>query len=491
VNFMNIAGDDYRLASNSPGHAAASDGTDMGVNMTRLNIATAGVLTGDNTYPVISGGSPSGAISTTTSVNLSVITDENATCKYGTVSGTAYGSITSTFGTTGGTTHSQTISGLTNTTYTYYVRCSDQSSRVNPTDYTVTFSIGGGADVTPPTVSLTAPTDGDTVSGSSVAVAATASDNSSVIGVQFKLDGVNLGSEDTSSPYGITWNSTAVVDGGHTLVAVARDGAGNYATSTAVGVTVSNSVGDTTPPVISGISPTGTLNAGVASVSVAVTTNETATCRYSTSAGTPYISMTGLFTFTGSTSHSFGANFLSASTTYTYYVRCVDQSGNVNLSDETISFTVPPFTGNSSGNLILSGISGSRKTTQTQTVQNSPLLPQQILLIQNNRSLILQAQALGLVIPQSLLDILAAIPATSITGRDLELGDRGNDVYDLQKILVSLDIGPAARALSKNGITHLFGSLTKAAVVEFQLKYGITPPVGYYGPKTKGAISNL
>src|SRR3989475_6293918 len=52
------------------------------------------------------------------------------------------------------------------------------------------------ADVTPPTVSLTAPANGATVSGTAVTVSASASDNLGVAGVQFKLNGVNLGAED-------------------------------------------------------------------------------------------------------------------------------------------------------------------------------------------------------------------------------------------------------------------------------------------------------
>src|SRR2546426_10470198 len=45
------------------------------------------------------------------------------------------------------------------------------------------------ADVAPPTVSITAPTTGATVSGSAVMVSASASDNVGVAGVQFKMDG--------------------------------------------------------------------------------------------------------------------------------------------------------------------------------------------------------------------------------------------------------------------------------------------------------------
>ena len=95
-------------------------------------------------------------------------------------------------------------------------------------------------DSTAPTVSITAPTTGATVAGASVVVSATAADNVGVAGVQFKLDGANLGAEDTTAPYAITWDSTTASNGGHTLTAVARDAAGNTTTSAVVTVTVSN-----------------------------------------------------------------------------------------------------------------------------------------------------------------------------------------------------------------------------------------------------------
>ena len=60
----------------------------------------------------------------------------------------------------------------------------------------------GACDTTPPTVAITAPAAGATVSGS-ITVNATASDNDSVSGVQFRLDGANLGAEDTASPYSV------------------------------------------------------------------------------------------------------------------------------------------------------------------------------------------------------------------------------------------------------------------------------------------------
>jgi Big-like domain-containing protein/parallel beta helix pectate lyase-like protein/Calx-beta domain-containing protein/uncharacterized protein DUF1565 len=100
----------------------------------------------------------------------------------------------------------------------------------------------GNADTTAPTISLTAPANNATVSGVSVTVSANASDNVGVAGVQFKLNGANLGAEDTTAPYSVVLNTTTLADGTHTLSAVARDAAGNQTTANSVAVVVSNVV---------------------------------------------------------------------------------------------------------------------------------------------------------------------------------------------------------------------------------------------------------
>ena len=135
----------------------------------------------------------------------------------------------------------------------------------------VSFTI---ADTTAPTVGITAPTAGSTVSGT-VTVSATASDNVAVAGVQFLLDGVALGAEDTASPYSVAWNTTTATAGPHTLTARARDAAGNQTTSAAVSVTVTIVVSPglvaaygfeegsgTTTVDASGLGNTGTITAG-------------------------------------------------------------------------------------------------------------------------------------------------------------------------------------------------------------------------------------
>jgi hypothetical protein len=100
--------------------------------------------------------------------------------------------------------------------------------------------VAGPADTTAPTVALSAPAAGASVSGTAVAVSADASDNVGVAGVQFKLDGVALGAEDTTAPYAISWNTTGAANGSHALTALARDAAGNTTTSSTVTVTVAN-----------------------------------------------------------------------------------------------------------------------------------------------------------------------------------------------------------------------------------------------------------
>ena len=89
-----------------------------------------------------------------------------------------------------------------------------------------------------PIVSITAPAAGN-VAGT-ISVTANASDNVGVVGVQFLLDGSNLGSEDLASPYSVSWNTLTSINGNHTLTARARDAAGNQATSAPIVVNVNN-----------------------------------------------------------------------------------------------------------------------------------------------------------------------------------------------------------------------------------------------------------
>jgi hypothetical protein len=102
-------------------------------------------------------------------------------------------------------------------------------------------------DTTPPTVSITSPSDGATVRGT-IKVTASASDNVGVVGVQFFGDGTALGNEVTAAPYSILVDTTTSPDGSHTLTAIARDAANNRTTSTPVTVMVANNTPPPPPP---------------------------------------------------------------------------------------------------------------------------------------------------------------------------------------------------------------------------------------------------
>ena len=143
----------------------------------------------------------------------------------------------------------------------------DTSQVIKPSNHTLTATVADmtgnvtlssavtvlvSNDITPPNVSITAPTANQTVSGT-FNVTATASDNVAVASVQFKLDGNNLGSPVTSAPYQTTWNTTTATNTSHSLTAVASDAAGNPGTSSPIQVTVSNL--DTTPPTVFITSP--------------------------------------------------------------------------------------------------------------------------------------------------------------------------------------------------------------------------------------------
>jgi hypothetical protein len=71
----------------------------------------------DTVPPVRSNGQPTGTLPAgTTQTTLSLATNENATCRWAPSAGVAYTAMPTPFSTTGGTTHSTPVSGLTNGT---------------------------------------------------------------------------------------------------------------------------------------------------------------------------------------------------------------------------------------------------------------------------------------------------------------------------------------------------------------------------------------
>lgn len=105
-------------------------------------------------------------------------------------------------------------------------------------------------DVAPPVVSLFQPgAGGASMLGGTVELIATAVDDRGVAGVQFRLDGRDIGSEVTAptlvrkdrfTKYLLRWDSHGAPNGSYTLSATARDAAGNRTTAAGVMVTIRN-----------------------------------------------------------------------------------------------------------------------------------------------------------------------------------------------------------------------------------------------------------
>lgn len=107
-----------------------------------------------------------------------------------------------------------------------------------------------GKDTTPTpiplTVTITSPLSGATLSGS-VLLNVTAS-GSSLQGVQYKIDGTNIGSQVTIPPYSLNWDTTSIGDGQHTLTAVVSTTSGVSVTSQPITIVVVNTVTPPPPP---------------------------------------------------------------------------------------------------------------------------------------------------------------------------------------------------------------------------------------------------
>ena len=180
-------------------------------------------------------------------------------------------------------------------------------------------------DTTPPVVTMNAPANGVTVSGS-VTVTANATDNVGVTAVQFQLDGANLGAPVTGAgpTYSYSWSTTANANGAHKLTAVASDAAGNTASS-GVSVTVNNVL---PPPVLSGAAASGISSSGAI---ITWTTDQPSNSQVSYGATSNYGSLSPL-NQTMVTAHSVNLSGLTASMTYHFQVLSQNAQGGMTAS---------------------------------------------------------------------------------------------------------------------------------------------------------------
>ena len=325
-----------------PGIAAAVFG---GPTVKILSFEGGAIGAADTTPPIRSNGQPAGSLAGgTTQATLSVTTDENATCRYATTAGVAYGSMPNTFTTTGGTAHTTTVTGLTSGgSYNYYVRCQDPAANANPDDFPITFTVAPAADTTPPVRSNGQPSGTLAAGSTQAALSLTTNENAAC------RYATSAGIAYPSMPN--TFTTTGGTSHAATVTGLTAGGSYNYYVRCQdpaananpddfpITFTVAQAA-DTTPPVRSNGQPTGMLPAGTSQTSISLVTNENATCRYATTAGVAYGSMPNTFTTTGATAHAATVTGLTAGGSYNYYVRCQDPAANANPDDFPITFTV-------------------------------------------------------------------------------------------------------------------------------------------------------
>jgi hypothetical protein len=233
-----------------------------------------------------------------------------------------------------------------------------QTGNSAPVSVTVQNSSGG------PTVSITSPTSGGTVSASAT-VSVNASANT--VGVQFKLDGSNLGSEVTAAPFSVSWDTTTTANGQHTLTAVARNAAGQTATSASVTITVQNSSGGN-PPVISGVSA----SPGSTTAIIFWTTDVPSDSQVDYGPTAAY-GQSSTLDSTAVNGHAVNLAALTASTTYHFRVKSKNAVGLATGSDFTFT-TLPAGAEGSLATLATSMAPGSWAQLQTNNI--GPVLAQ-------------------------------------------------------------------------------------------------------------------
>lgn len=190
---------------------------------------------------------------------------------------------------------------------------------------------GSSTQNNPPTISVSAPTTATV--GNPVSISASASDSDGYVSsVWFRVNGVNQGSADTSSPYGISWSPISA--GSYTITALATDNNGASTVSNSITVNVtSNTPIDTTPPVINiSAAPSSPQPQGT-SVTLTATANEPLS-----SGGVSFYNNSSLLGSDSSSPYNYTFTTPSAGN-YSFSARASDQAGNQGSSN-SLSYTI-------------------------------------------------------------------------------------------------------------------------------------------------------
>jgi len=285
--------------------------------------------------PVITSSSPSG-FQNISAPNITIYTATSATCKYDT-SDKNFSQLSTQFSTTGSTMHTtNTSSSVQEGLNIYYVRCADDASGTNAMQNSLLVMFT--RDTSSPYISISVP---NATYINSQLVTFTISDSTSMVNIStisVTLAGAGISSFTTSTctengqgGYYCSYSDSGIIAGTTGLTVAVTDRAVNTRTSTAAFTY------DTSAPIITVTNPSSGALLNTKNVTLAMTTDESATCRYSTS-DTSYSLMGSIMNGAGSTSHSMLITAVEGSNAY--YFRCQDTAGNVNTTSASITFTI-------------------------------------------------------------------------------------------------------------------------------------------------------
>ncbi len=325
----------------------------------------------DTTPPVISGVAASSITSSGATVTWTTNEASDTQVDYGTT--TAYGSSTALVSSMV-TNHSAALSALSaSALYHYRVKSRDAAGNLAQSgDFTLTTS--SAPDTTPPVINLV--TASSITSGGAIITWTTneASNSQVDYGITTAYGSSSLLDSSLVTGHSATLSGLSATTLYHYRVK-SRDAAGNLAVSG--DFTLTTSLLDTTPPVISGVAASSITSSGA---NINWATNEASSSRVDYGTTTLYGSSTPL-DLTLVTSHGATLSGLSATTLYHYRVKSVDAAGNLAVSADftftTLSTTPTPTTiyvatNGLPGN---SGSSGSPIDLATAVSPSGPVRP--------------------------------------------------------------------------------------------------------------------
>jgi hypothetical protein len=179
-----------------------------------------------------------------------------------------------------------------------------------------------------PGVTLTLPANGSTVSG--VVLLQAMADGPGVAGLQFRVNGVNVGSEIMSGSCSAQWNTATSPEGPNTVSAIWHGESGGPVSTNTVTVTVTNA-----GSVISNVAAS---NITSSSATISWTTSQTASTQVEYGPTAAYGSSTPLDSALVS-SHVQTITGLAGSTTYHFRVRSISWNGVLSVSPDGVFVT--------------------------------------------------------------------------------------------------------------------------------------------------------